>query len=292
MAFKIITDTTSNLDVKLATEKGISLIPFSYFINDKDYTCFDLDEFNDAEYYNSIRNGSKVTTSQVNPQCYIDFMTPFLEDSLDILFIGLSSGISGSFSSAQMAREQLLEDYPDRKIHLIDSLGAGLGEGLLAINAAECRDKNMDVDQTFEYVSKIRDSMYQVFTVDDLMHLKRTGRLSNMGAFMGTVLGIKPLLKGNEEGKIVAFKKLRGRKQAIKEMAEKYKELAVNPETQLIGISHADCVEDANYLIELLKENTPPKDILLVKHEPVTGSHIGPGALALFFVGSEDVRTK
>ena len=191
-----------------------------------------------------------------------------------------------------MAREQLAEEFPERKIELIDSLGASLGEGLLALQAAKYRADGVQLTETAEKIIAMRERMYQVFTVDDLMHLKRTGRLSNAGAVIGTVLGIKPLLKGNPEGKIVAFEKIRGRARTITAMAEKYLSLVKNAETQTVGIAHANCREDAEQLAKLIREKLPPKEILIVKYEPVTGSHVGPGALALFFEGDSGVRTK
>lgn len=290
--FVIITDSTANLTAKLIKENDILQISFPYFNKGKECTCTELEAFDDKRYYSDIRNGVKVTTSQINPQKYIDFMRPLLEEERDILFIGLSSGISGSFSSAVMAKEQLSEEFPERKIELIDSLGASLGEGLLALQAAKCRASGMQLKETAETIIMLRDRMYQVFTVDNLMHLKRTGRLSNAGAVIGTVLGIKPLLKGNEEGKIVAFGKIRGRQKSINALAEKYFSLVENAETQTVGIAHADCKEEAEQLAKLIREKLPPKEILIVKYEPVTGSHVGPGALALFFAGDSGVRFK
>ncbi len=292
MAFVIITDTPANIDTQVAKENNIMVIPFSYYIDGKEYTCSDTDTFNAKEYYDSIRNGMKVTTSQINPQQYVDYMEPILKEGNDILFIGLSSGISGSYESACIAKAQLRGEYPERSIQFIDSLGAGLGEGLLALRAAKCRDNGMDLDETKARIVKFRNRMYQVFIVDDLMHLRRTGRLSNSSAMIGTVLNIKPLLKGNEKGQIVAFGKVRGRRQAIKALAEKYATLVNNPQAQLVGISHADCEEDALQLKELLERKCAPKEIMIVKHEPVTGSHIGPGSLALFFEGDDEVRGK
>ncbi len=292
MAFSILTDATANLDSALAERLDIGVLPFSYFIEGREYNCLDTEGFRCKEFYDGIRRGVEVTTAQINPGKYIDFMEPLLKEERDILFVGLSSGISGSFASAQMARRELLEMYPQRRIELIDSLGASLGEGLLALRAAKCRENGMSLEETAERILKLRSRMYQLFIVDDLMHLRRTGRLSNVGALVGYILGIKPLLKGNEEGKIVAFGKIRGRKQAIRTMAERYIALVQNAPAQTVGISHADCEEDALYLMELLKNNLPPKEFLLVKHEPVTGSHIGPGSLALYFEGDETVRLK
>lgn len=290
--FAIITDSTANLTAKLIKENDVLQISFPYFLKGKECSCTELEAFDDKRYYSDIKNGAKVTTSQINPQKYIDLMRPLLREEKDILFIGLSSGVSGSFASAVMARDQLTEEFPERTIELIDSLGAGLGEGLLVLQAAKYRADGIALKETAEKILSVRDRLYQVFIVDDLMHLKRTGRLSNAGAVIGTVLGIKPLLKGSAEGKIVAFGKIRGRQKSINALAEKYFTLAQNAEKQTVGITYADCKEDAEYLAKLIRKKLPPKEILILKHEPVTGSHIGPGALALFFEGDTEVRGK
>ena len=288
--FAILTDSASNLTAKMLRDNDITAIPLPYFFKGKECACEILETFDDMAYYAALKGGERVTTSQINPQKYMDFFRPVLESGKDILFIGLSSGVSGSFSSAKMAREQLSEDFPERKIKLIDSLGASLGEGLHVLRAAKCRADGMSLEETADEVCKHIPKMYQVFTVDDLMHLRRTGRLSNLSAAVGTVLGIKPMLKGNEEGKIVSFGKVRGRAKIIAALAQKYAELVKNPESQTVGISYADCKEDAEQLATLIKKANPPKRIVTVKHEPATGSHLGPGALALYFEGENDVR--
>ena len=291
-AFDIITDSTANLTQKLIKENSVIEIPFPYFTEGKEPPFCTLEEFDDVKYYTDIKNGLKVITSQINPQKYIDFFRPSLENGRDILFIGLSSGISGSFTSATMAREQLAEEFPDRKIELIDSLSAGLGEGLLVLKAASLRADGASIESVVYSILEQRNKLYQVFIADDLIHLKRTGRISNASAIIGTALGIKPLLKGSEEGRIVAFGKIRGRTRAIDAMAEKYFTLAKNPELQTVGITYAGCRADAESLAQKLREKMPPKEFLILKHEPATGSHIGPGSLALFFEGDSDVRTK
>ncbi len=292
MAFEIFTDTAANLDTELKNKYGIVDIPLTYSISDTEYICNSPEKFDDAEYYSKIKDGVKVTTSQINPQSYIEYMKPVLEKGNDVLFIGVSSGISGSFSSAKIAKEQLIDEFPERKIELVDSLGASLGEGLLVLRAAKCRENGMNLEDTAKRITGIRSKIYQFFFVDDLMHLKRTGRLSGGMAIVGSVLGIKPLLKGDENGKIVACGKARGRKQAIKALAEKYIHLAKDTCNQIIGISYANCKEDAEYLKKLILEALPCKEVLLQKHEPVTGSHLGPGALALYFEGDSNVRFK
>ncbi|MEE1239464.1 MAG: DegV family protein [Acutalibacteraceae bacterium] len=288
--FAILTDSASNLTAKQLRDNDITAIPFPYFLKGKEYGCDMLETFDDMSFYAALRNGEKATTSQINPQKYIDYMRPILESGKDILFIGLSSGVSGAFASAVMAKEELNEKFPERKIELIDSLGASLGEGLMVLKAAEYRAEGKSLETTAEEIRVHIEKMYQVFTVDDLMFLKRSGRLSNLSAAVGTVLGIKPILKGNDEGKIVAFDKVRGRARLISDLAEKYDTLVKDPENQTVGISYCDCREDAKALAELIKKNKPPKKLIIIKHEPATGSHLGPGALALYFEGEKGVR--
>ncbi|MBS1412181.1 MAG: DegV family protein [Christensenellaceae bacterium] len=293
MSFAIVTDTSANLPTPWAEEKNVIVAPFSYLIDGEEFVCLDTREFKCGEYYQSLREGLKITTSQINPQRYMDYMEPVLKGGQDILYIGLSSGVSGSFASAQIAREQLLENYPQRNIRLVDSLGASLGEGLLVIKAARLREEGTNLDETADFLLKRRRHIYQVFTVDDLMYLRRGGRLSNAAAAIGTILGIKPVLKGNEAGKIVAFGKIRGRKGVIAALAGHYERLAAETEAQIIGISHGDCLEDAEKLAALLAQSSrPPAEIMIVEHEPVTGSYLGPGALALYFEGGGNVREK
>ena len=288
--FAILTDSASNLTAKQLRDNDITAIPFPYFLKGKECGCDTLETFDDMAFYAALKNGEKVTTSQINPQTYTNYMRPLLEAGNDILFIGLSSGISGSFASATIAKEQLSEEFPERKIELVDSLGASLGEGLIVLKAAELRSEGKTLGDTAEEIRIHIEKMYQVFTVDDLMFLKRTGRLSNISAALGTVLGIKPMLKGNEEGKIVAFGKIRGRAKVIAALAEKYDALVKEPEKQTVGISYCDCKEDAKALAELINKTNPPKKLIVLKHEPATGSHLGPGALALYFEGEKGVR--
>lgn len=292
MAFSIITDTSANLPSKQLKENNVTVVPFSYYVGEKEYTCLDTDSFNGAEYYDLISNGAKVTTSQINPQRYIDHIEPLLKEEKDVLYVGMSSGISGSYASAEAAAAQLREKYPKRKINLVDTLGASLGEGLLVIKAIEYLKQDFDVNKATDLLLSLRHRMCQVFTVDDLMYLRRTGRVSNVTAVVGTVLNIKPLLKGSEIGKIVPFGKARGRKRAIEALAERYRQFAVHPEKQTVGIAQANCEEDADYLKKLIKRIKAPKDFLTVCYEPVTGAHAGPGTLALFFESVEGIRAK
>lgn len=290
MSFQIITDTASNITTKAANKYNIKVVPLTFIIDGEEFQFVDSDKFDYDAYYNDLASGVKVSTSQVSPGQYIEMFEPILEGGEDILFVGLSSGVSGTINSAKFAAKELLEEYPDRKVRVVDSLGASLGEGILAVKAAELRDEGKDVDEVADYLDAMRYEMYQVFIVDDLKHLKRTGRLSGALATLGTMLDLKPILKGDTEGKIVVNCKARGRKQAIKALAEKYRDLVVDPENQIVGISYGGFREDAVHLANLITKIAEPKKIWLVPHEPATGSHVGPGMIGLYFRGKDDVR--
>ena len=301
--------TVSSLEGKLPIEETLHLdkvqsgdkvclkweiedLPLTYMVDGKSPLDSGDAAFDGPAFYAAMRGGAKVVTSQVTPQTYIDAMTPFLKEGKDVLFIGMSSGISGSYNSAQIAANQLREEFPACKIYTIDTLSASLGEGLLVVKAAENRRSGMSIEENAAEIDKLRHNMCQVFTVDDLKYLRGTGRLSSIKAAVASVLNIKPLLKGDTDGKIVCFEKTRGRNNAIKALAQQYDEMVREPYNQCIGIAHADCTEDAEQLIELLNRNNPPHEIMLVCYEPVTGSHVGPGTLALFFLGSDEFRSK
>ena len=288
--FRIVTDTSSNLPTAYLQAENITVIPFTFHTESGEQSCMDTASFDAKAFYTAMRNGEKVTTSQIPPQRFIDTIRPMLENGEDVLFVSMSSGISGSYASSKIAANQLAEEFPERKILTVDTYSASLAEGIVVMRAVECRKEGLSIDETYKILRALRHRIAQIFTVGDLRYLKRTGRLSNLEAAVGTVLQIKPLLKGDPEGKIVCFAKVRGRQRAIEEMAKRYEELVVSPETQTVCISHADCEADAQILASMLRRSRAPKDILIVDYEPVTGSHVGPGALALFFVSDDNVR--
>ncbi len=289
--FCILTDTSANLKRETLIARKIEAVSFTYTRDGVEYAA-DAKGFDAHAFYEAMREGARMQTAQIPPQVYIDHMMKPLSEGQDVLFVGMSSGISGSFASAEMAAQTLRERFPERKIRLVDTLGASLGEGLQAIYAADCRDSGMDIDACYEHLMERRHSMCQVFTVDDLKYLRHTGRLSAIKTIIGTVLGIKPLLKGDMEGKIVCFARTRGRKLSIRELAAQYAEYVLAPETQTVGIAHADCPEDAAFLKALIERTRPPREVMTVVYEPVTGSHVGPGTLALFFHGDAGFRGK
>ena len=288
--FRIVTDTSSNLPTAYLQAENITVIPFTFHTESGEQSCMDTASFDAKAFYTAMRNGEKVTTSQIPPQRFVDNIRPMLENGEDVLFVSMSSGISGSYASSKIAANQLAEEFPERKILTVDTYSASLAEGIVVMRAVECRKEGLSIDEAYQILRALRHRIAQIFTVGDLRYLKRTGRLSNLEAAVGTVLQIKPLLKGDPQGKIVCFAKVRGRQRAIEEMAKRYEELVVSPETQTVCISHADCEVDAQILASMLRRSKAPKDILIVDYEPVTGSHVGPGALALFFVSDDNVR--
>lgn len=291
--FTIITDTSANLPTPLTEAHGVVVLPLTYHFEGEERSCMDTVPFQDeaGEYfYKKLYEGEKVTTSQVTPQRYIDTFTPLLERGEDILFIGMSSGISSSYHSSEVAAEELREAFPERKILTFDTLAASLGEGKAVLHAVEYRDSGMSIDDTYAKLLADRDELYQVVVLDDLMFLHRGGRVSAPKALLGKLIGIRPILKGDEEGHLVVCDKAKGRQRGIGVLIKKYTELIDRAKAQLVCIAYTDCPEDAFALKETLCSIFRPKDFLVQRYEPVTGSHIGPGTIALFFEGKKGVR--
>lgn len=289
MMYQIATDTSANLPWDYIQTHGITVVPFSYSINDEERSEAP-GEFDGGAYYQAIRDGARANTSQIPPQRYVERFTPLLEKGEDVLLLSMSSGISGSCQSACMAARELEETFPGRTVRVVDTLGASLGEGLQVMRAVELRRGGMDLDEVAETILAERDRVCQLLMVDDLFYLRRTGRVSGVSAVVGSILGVKPILKGNEQGQLVVSTKARGRKQAIQTMAQRYAQLVRDPGSHSVGIAHADCPQDAELLAKLIREAAPPKELVSVCYEPVTGAHTGPDALALFFYGDADVR--
>ena len=291
MSFAVVTDSLAGLPLEEVASRGLVVIPLSYYMNGEEHTCQAPEEYDSAAFFRAMKQRVEVKTSMIPPQRFAEYWEPLLQSDLDILFLSASSGISSSYQSATIAAQQLEESYPERKIRVVDTLSSTLGEGLLVLRAFKLREKGMSLDETADTILSLRPYIAHYFTVDDLLYISRGGRVSGAKALLGTVLGIKPLLKGDPQGKIVCFAKLRGRQRAIEAIARRYEELVRDAQTQTVGIAHADCAPDAQILASLLRRSScPPKQILLVDYEPVTGSHVGPGALALFFLSDDKVR--
>lgn len=279
---QLFTDTSANLPAEIIDEYGIEVVPFSYTIDGVEY--IPEREFDGKAFYAAMRAGSEVKTSMVNAGTFIERFKTALDAGKDVLYIGMSGGISGTANAALMAKQELDEEYPDRKIVVIDTLAASLGEGLFVIKAAEQLKDGVALDAIEEAIRAQVPSMCQSFTVDDLKYLKNTGRVSGAAAIIGNVLSIHPILIGDYEGKIVVKAKVRGMKRTLDALAERYAELALS-KTETIGIAHADNEEGKAYLVQRLRDKGLTGKCLSVCYEPVTGSHVGPGTIALFYPG-------
>ncbi len=286
MSFVVFADGSANLPQSMLA--GITLLPCDYVLDDKPGTYLgDLENFDGHAFYQSLAAGKKMTTSLLNTQCFLDGFTPVLDQGKDVIYVSMSSGISGTCNAARIAAEELMETYPDRYVHIVDSKGCGFGSGLLAVRAAAMSREGMDAREAGALLDEEVPHACQYFTVDDLNYLKRTGRVSGATAAIGTVLNIKPILYGDSTGHIVSCSKVRGRKKSVKALADKYREKKMDGPDQIICISHGDCLEDARTLAEYVREITPGIPITICQHEPFSGAHVGPGMLALFFRGKE-----
>lgn len=283
---QLYTDTSANLTSDIIKEYGIKLVPFTYRVDGKDSDPSPEGDFDGKAFYDAMRNGAMVKTSMINIVDFMDGCREALDKGDDVLYIGMSGGISGAAHAASIAVMELEDEYPDRKIVAIDTFAASLGEGLLVIKAAKMLAAGVELERIVDIIEEDRNTMCQYFTVDDLEYLKRGGRLSGIATIVGTLLKIKPVLKGDEEGKIVSCGKARGRQAALLMLAEKYEKLAKDKSSE-IGIAHADAPEDAEILLKELRKRGFTGKCYNVCYEPVTGAHVGPGTVALFFPGTE-----
>ena len=283
---KLYTDTSANLPLALLREYDIAVIPFSYTVNGVAEDYSEETDFDGKAFYDAMRRGAEVKTSMVNPATAAAFFERALAQGDDVLYVGMSGGISGTAQAAVIAAGELTEKYPARKIVTIDTYAASLGEGLQVLEAARMIEEGTGLDEIKAHLLSRRPHMCQFFTVDDLAYLKRGGRISSATALIGTVLSIKPILCGDETGHIVSCGKVRGMKRAYQELANYYDGRALD-KSEMLGIAHADNEEGAQALIALLRDKGFTGECLNVVYEPVTGAHVGPGTVALFFYGTE-----
>ena len=286
MSFAISTDTSANLPTAELQWHQLYLLPFSYIVDDVEHQCLDLTAFDGDAYYEMLRH-TPASTSMISMDQYRRLWEPLLQEGQDVLHVGMSSGISGAYQSAVMAARELREAYPDRRLVVFDTRAASLGEGIQVLHAATCREAGYPLDETVRELTELRPRIRQIFTVDDLMHLQRGGRVSRVAAMVGSVLQIKPLLKGDEAGRIVVFGKVQGRKRSVRALADNFAANAELLGRWPVGIAHAGCRDEALALAAMLKVHDPKARIIVVDYEPVTGSHVGPGALAMFYVAKE-----
>ncbi len=286
MAFVVFADGSANLPKKML--EGIHLLPCNYTMDGEERTYWgDVDHFDGHSFYEELRKGKTAKTTLLNTHLFLSHFAPFLTQGLDVIYISMSSGISGTCNAARIAAQQLMDLYSGSFVHVVDSLGCGFGNGLLAIRAAALSRKGIPAREAASILDAEVPHTCQYFTVDDLNFLKKTGRVSGMTAKIATVLNIKPILFGDSTGHIISCAKVRGRRSSIEALAKKYEEKRLITEDQTVCISHGDCLEDANRLAGLVRAITPDVPITVCQHEPFSGAHVGPGMLGLFFRGKE-----
>ncbi|HYE83000.1 MAG TPA: DegV family protein [Clostridia bacterium] len=237
------------------------------------------------EFYTAVRSGEMPSTSQVNTYVYTEVFKKYAAEGRPVVYLGFSSALSGSLNSALLAKDMVCEEMKDADITVIDSKSASLGEGLLVYYANEMLKAGASKDEVVSWLETNKLRVNHWFTVDDLGHLKRGGRLSGTAAFVGTLLDIKPILKVDDEGRLIPVSKVKGRKKSLKSLFEMLQENIEDPEEQVIAISHGDCTADAEYLKEMIQKEFKVKDVMINEIGPVIGSHAGPGTVALFFMG-------
>ena len=281
---KLFTDTSANLPVSIIREYGIEVVPFSYTVNGKEVPYSAETDFNGKAFYEAMRAGAEVKTSMINVSGFMEVFEQWIAKGDAVIYVGMSGGISGTAHSAKLAAEELLEKYPAAKIAAIDTYAASLGEGFLVIETAKMIERGDPFLKIVKKIELLRKNMCQFFTVDDLAYLRKGGRISGAAAVVGTVLNIKPILRGDENGKIVLCGKIRGFNKSMEALANKYDELVFD-KTADVGIAHADNPEGAQRLEDILRAKGFSGELLKVVYEPVTGSHVGPGTIALFFMG-------
>ena len=289
--FEIITDSACNLSEETIEKLGIHILTLSYIINDISKPGYEKGQKLDYKaFYDQLRNKVKASTSQVTSPMADDFVRPLLESGKDILYIGMSSGLSGTFEAVAVALKALQEEFPDRKILFEDTLSAGLGQGLLVELACKLRDEGKNIEEIHKWISdnKLKQNIW--FTIEDLFHLQRGGRISTAKAFIGSALGVKPILIMDENGKLVNVDKARGRKKSLDYLVDKAVE-RVNKEFPVdIRLMHGNCVEDAQYVATQIQERIKDVNSVNIEFlEPVIAVHGGPGIVGLIFMGSTRV---
>ena len=286
--YVLMTDSSCDLPAKLADEMELSVLPLSILIEGKSYYNYlDGREISFKDIYAKLRTKCPAKTSAVNMDAFLGPMEEILQSGRDILYIGFSSGLSGTYNAGAAAAQELAPKYPERKILAVDSLCASLGQGLIVWHAWQHKKEGMTIEELYQWVLDNRLHLCHWFTIDDLMFLKRGGRISGATAVVGSMLSIKPVMHVDNEGHLIKVSTARGRKASIKALADEAEKRGIDLQNQTIFISHGDCEDEANYLGDIMRKRFNVKDVLVNYVGPVIGAHSGPGTIALFFMGTE-----
>lgn len=286
--FVILTDSCCDLPEEVARELGLEVVPLTVTLDGAEYHNYlDGRQIGFHEFYEKLRGGAMGTTSAVSVGSFQEKMLAILASGKDVLCLTFSSALSTTYQSAVIAAEDLKTEFPEGKIYVVDSLNASLGQGLFVWLCAQQKKAGKTLDEVRDYAQAIRPKVKAWFTVDDLDHLKRGGRISAATAMFGSMLSIKPVMHVDETGHLVAVSKARGRKASLLALVDQMEQLAENPGQQTVLISHGDCPDSARFVEEEIRRRFGTKDFIIHFVGPVIGSHTGCGVVALFFVGKE-----
>lgn len=284
--FVIVSDSTVDLPKEYLQAKQVPIISLSYIMDGVTYE--EMDGLSHKEFFEKLRTGSLPTTSQINPEQAREALEPLAKEGKDILYIGFSSGLSGSYNSVRMAAEDLKEEYPDINIITIDSLCACMGEGLLLYNKAlELKERGMSMKEIVEWVEANKLHICHNVTVDDLNHLHRGGRISRTTAVVGSMIKIKPIIHMSDEGKLVVIGKERGRKKSLISIVDRMEKQMQGYDNDIVMITHGDCIEDAEFVKKQVEERFGIHNVMINGIGSVIGSHTGAGVVAVFFMGDK-----
>ncbi len=284
----ILTDSSADLSAELVAQLGVEIIPLSFIIGDKTYQNWpDNRDMDPAQFYRQLREGGLATTSATNVAQYTETLEPFLQAGKDVLVLAFSSGLSTTCNSAQIAAHDLEEQYPQRKVVVVDTLCASMGQGLLVWYAVQQQRQGKSLEEVRDWVEEHKLNLCHWFTVDDLHFLKRGGRISAATAVLGTMLSIKPVMHVDDEGHLIKVGTARGRAASLKALVDHMEETVLDLKDQVIFISHGDCLEDAQKVAQDVKDRFGVEQVIINYVGPVIGAHSGPGTLALFFLGSK-----
>ncbi len=289
MGYRIVSDSSCNLPESMIDEFGIHIFPLTFMVDDVQYQSYlKGHKTNLKQFYTMMREGKVITTSLPNLIEAKEALEEILRAGDDVLYIGFSSGLSGTYEAISLMMQTLADEYPGRTLKAVDTLAASAGEGLLVWHAAQMRDNGATLDEVHGWLMDNRLHLAHWFTVDDLMFLFRGGRVSRTSAWAGTMLNIKPVMHVDDEGHLIPLEKVRGRKKSLNALVDHMAQTANTPVAdQTVFITHGDCLEDAEYLAAQVRERFGVTDIMINYVDPVIGAHSGPGTMALFFLASE-----
>ena len=286
--YVILTDSSADLSAKMVAELGVEVIPLSFTMEEQTYHNWpDNREMDPGDFYRRLREGAMATTAAVNVAEYTQAMEPILKQGKDVLVLAFSSGLSATCNSARIAAGELSEQYPDRKVFVVDTLCASLGQGLLVWYAARQKQAGKTIEEVRDWTEEHKLNLCHWFTVDDLMFLKRGGRISAATAVLGTMLAIKPVMHVDNEGHLIKVGTARGRNASLKALVDHMEQTVLDLKDQVIFISHGDCLSDARKVADDVKARFGVETVIINYVGPVIGAHSGPGTVALFFLGSE-----